>query len=151
MQCFILPVSLCRELETILCKFWWLNLKTKKGIHWCKWSTLCVPKAPVGKIGMKTNLRIRFFTCTSIESKILSPRGFYECELGSYPCFTWWIILGARNILEQGTRWKIGNGQMVNIWNDAWLSSPREGRVKIQHIDIIYTSVANLINKERIT
>lgn len=45
MQCFKLPVSLCQDLENIMYKFWWQNLKTYKGIHWCKWEKLCIPKA----------------------------------------------------------------------------------------------------------
>ncbi|KAA3479641.1 reverse transcriptase [Gossypium australe] len=33
-QCFVLPKSLCVELENILNWFWWRNFKTLKGIHW---------------------------------------------------------------------------------------------------------------------
>lgn len=33
MQCFKLPIILCQELEKLMSKFWWRNLKTYKGIH----------------------------------------------------------------------------------------------------------------------
>ncbi|KAA3461390.1 reverse transcriptase [Gossypium australe] len=33
LQCFKLPISFCQELESIMCKFWWRNSKTNKGIH----------------------------------------------------------------------------------------------------------------------
>lgn len=52
MQCFQLSVSLCRELENVMSRFWWRNLKTNKGIHWCSWKSLCIPKAQ-GGIGFK--------------------------------------------------------------------------------------------------
>ncbi|KAA3470979.1 reverse transcriptase [Gossypium australe] len=51
-QYFKLPISFCRELEKIMCKFWWRNSKTNKGIHWCKWSDMCIPKAN-GGLGFK--------------------------------------------------------------------------------------------------
>ncbi|KAA3469952.1 reverse transcriptase [Gossypium australe] len=35
MTCFLLPKSLCEELENIFAKFWWQHGKKKKGIHWC--------------------------------------------------------------------------------------------------------------------
>lgn len=35
MACFLLPKSLCTELEGLIAKFWWQKQKGKKGIHWC--------------------------------------------------------------------------------------------------------------------
>ncbi|GMI95677.1 hypothetical protein HRI_003237000 [Hibiscus trionum] len=34
MQCFLFPKSLCCSMESIMCKFWWRNNNTRKGIHW---------------------------------------------------------------------------------------------------------------------
>lgn len=39
MACFLLPKSLCNELEGIIARFWWG--KGKKGIHWCTWKEVC--------------------------------------------------------------------------------------------------------------
>lgn len=36
------------ELESIICKFWWWNSGSGKGIHWCRWGMLCNPKVKVG-------------------------------------------------------------------------------------------------------
>ncbi|KAG8491235.1 hypothetical protein CXB51_014390 [Gossypium anomalum] len=52
------------------------------------------------------------------------------------------------NILEDGIGWRIGNGRTVNIWNDAWILGPGDGKVEIQNIDNRYSKVANLINSE---
>ncbi|KAH1105952.1 hypothetical protein J1N35_009720 [Gossypium stocksii] len=48
MQCFKFPISFYHELENIMGKFWWQNFRSQKGIHWCKWEALCVPKADGG-------------------------------------------------------------------------------------------------------
>ncbi|KAA3487399.1 reverse transcriptase [Gossypium australe] len=49
-ECFNLHVSVCRELENFMCKFWWRNLRSCKGIHWCSWISLCIPKVHGGTI-----------------------------------------------------------------------------------------------------
>lgn len=41
MACFLLPRSSCKELESIVAKFWWQKGKGNKGIHWCTWENLC--------------------------------------------------------------------------------------------------------------
>ena len=51
MSVFKLPVSLCKDIEAMIRKFWWGQGETKK-IHWVKWSTLCSSKA-VGGMGFR--------------------------------------------------------------------------------------------------
>ncbi|TYH80252.1 hypothetical protein ES332_D03G120200v1 [Gossypium tomentosum] len=80
------------------------------------------------------------------------PKGnFMNAGLGTYPSYTWRSILGARYILEEGMGWRIGNGESVNIWNDKWLSGPGNGKIECQNIDIRYTRISDLINKEENT
>lgn len=33
MQCLMLSITLCCELKSLLCKFWWQNSNSSKGIH----------------------------------------------------------------------------------------------------------------------
>ncbi|XP_030939831.1 uncharacterized protein LOC115964710 [Quercus lobata] len=49
MNVFTLPVSLCKDIEAMIWKFWWGSGKGKK-IHWVKWSTLCSSKS-IGGMG----------------------------------------------------------------------------------------------------
>lgn len=51
MSVFKLPVSLCKEIETMIRKFWWGYGDSKK-IHWVKWSSLCSSKS-VGGMGFR--------------------------------------------------------------------------------------------------
>lgn len=48
MACFLLPKSLCVEIEGIFAKFWWQKSRDKKGIHWCTWKDLCSLKEDGG-------------------------------------------------------------------------------------------------------
>ena len=52
-----------------------------------------------------------------------------EAQLGNMPSYTWRSLLAAREILERGMRWSIGNGQKVRIWADRWLPTPHSFKV----------------------
>ena len=61
--------------------------------------------------------------------KILKARYFHNghlmtAALGSKLSFTWRSLWGARDIIEQGSRWLIGNGEKVRMWEDRWLPRP---------------------------
>ena len=51
MSVFKLPVSLCKEIETMIRKFW-RGYGNSKKIHWVKWSSLCSSKS-VGGMGIR--------------------------------------------------------------------------------------------------
>ena len=41
--------------------------------------------------------------------------------MGKRPSYIWRSILSAREVITRGSRWVIGNGRRVHIWNDRWL------------------------------
>ena len=51
MNVFKLPVSLYKDIEAMIWKFWWGSGEGKK-IHWVKWSTLCSSKS-IGGMGFQ--------------------------------------------------------------------------------------------------
>ena len=52
MACFKLPISLCHNLESMICRFFWGQKGDNRKIHWVKWSELCKPKTQ-GGMGFK--------------------------------------------------------------------------------------------------
>ena len=52
MACFKLPISLCNEIEILICKFFWGQRGDNRKIHWVKWLDLCKPKTQ-GGMGFK--------------------------------------------------------------------------------------------------
>ncbi|GMJ04391.1 hypothetical protein HRI_004108300 [Hibiscus trionum] len=59
MSCFLLPKTFCNELESIMARFWWQNIKHKQGIHWCLWSGLCQLKED-GGLGFRDMSKIQY-------------------------------------------------------------------------------------------
>ncbi|KAA3467407.1 reverse transcriptase [Gossypium australe] len=148
MQCFKFPIL------------------TNKGIHWCRWRDLCIPKAKGGlgfkdleffnlallvKHGWKILTQPYCLFARVMKSKYFSRGDFMNAKLESYPSFTWRSILGARHILDEGIGWRVGNGEEINIWNDAWKPEPKNGRIQCQTIDTRFTKVADLSDKESTT
>lgn len=108
-------------------------------------------KALLAKQGQKLTIQPNcLFSCV-LKAKYF-PRGdFISAHLGIYPSYTWRNIWGARNLIEEGTSWRIDNRLIVNIQNDVWVLGPSDGRLKFQNIDIWYTSVSDLIDIDTFT
>ncbi|XP_052477251.1 uncharacterized protein LOC128032614 [Gossypium raimondii] len=135
MQCFLLPKSLCRTLEGIMNRFWWMNNKTLKGIHWSSWDVLYKPKS-FGGLGFK-NL---FLFNKALFSEAV--------KVGSYPSFTWRSICSARDLISDGILWHVGNGASINIWNDPWLLGRENNRIPVIEIKPPWSTVNQLMNEE---
>ncbi|KAK5824540.1 hypothetical protein PVK06_019317 [Gossypium arboreum] len=54
---------------------------------------------------------------------------FLSMGLSSYPSLTWRGIVSARDLLEKGMGWRIGNRETMNIWNDHWIPRPGDGQL----------------------
>jgi hypothetical protein len=44
-----------------------------------------------------------------------------EASLGSKPSFAWKSILSAKELLQQGVIWRVGDGQNIKVWGDKWV------------------------------
>ncbi|KAK9992584.1 hypothetical protein SO802_027569 [Lithocarpus litseifolius] len=47
-----------------------------------------------------------------------------DAELGHNPSFMWRSLLAARDLIREGSLWKIGNGQSVQVNCNKWLPHP---------------------------
>ncbi|KAA3472916.1 reverse transcriptase [Gossypium australe] len=94
MACFLLPKTLCVEIESIMAKFWWQKGIGRKGIHWCEWRKLCELKEN-GGLGFRN-----------------------MCNL---PSLTWRSIWATKGLLQNGMGWRVGRGTEISVWEDHWI------------------------------
>ncbi|KAJ0018154.1 hypothetical protein Pint_10775 [Pistacia integerrima] len=136
MSCFLLPSSLCAELENTMARFWWGQRKDERIIHWLSWDNMFVRKAS-GRLGFK-NLRVFNLAMLAtqgwhllkeensllhklLKAKYFSGSDFLQAGLGRSLSYTWRGIWKAKKWVLEGCRWRIGVGITVNIWFDNWI------------------------------
>ncbi|CAA0843315.1 Ribonuclease H-like superfamily protein [Striga hermonthica] len=60
MSCFVIPISVCKEVCRLMARFWWQKGDNNgKGMHWLSWDNLAIPKDE-GGLGFKDLQLFRF-------------------------------------------------------------------------------------------
>ncbi|XP_062019293.1 uncharacterized protein LOC133735867 [Rosa rugosa] len=125
-------------------QFWWGKGGGARGIHWCSWEMLCGRKED-GGLGFrdlrpfnramlaKTVWRI-FWSKGSLVNDILQAKYFpntcfLNASLGTTPSTIWRGLLWGKQVIDSGSRWRIGDGQRVSIKEDRWLPCPTTFKV----------------------
>lgn len=66
---------------------------------------------------------------------------------GSSPSYAWRSIHNSLDVLRKGTRWRVGNGRRICIWEDKWLPTPTTYKVTSPPTDFEdFPMVASLID-----
>ncbi|GKV46603.1 hypothetical protein SLEP1_g53576 [Rubroshorea leprosula] len=137
MSLFLLPASLCTDLERIMNRYWWGGGEDEHKIHWMEWKKLATSKR-TGGLGFRAmrdfNLAMlgkqgwRLLTYPdSLAARLMKAKYFPRSDLlhaePKSPCsFTWRSIWYSAALLKQGCRRLIGDGRSTKIWGDPWLS-----------------------------
>lgn len=53
-----------------------------------------------------------------LKSRYFPHCSFLQATRGGSPSWIWSSLLAARPILQAGSLWQIGDGNLVNFWND---------------------------------
>jgi len=139
MGAFLIPTSLCEEIERMMNSFYWGFKKNgRRGINWMRWDKLTLHKSlgGLGFCNMETfNLSMlgkqiwKLLTNSSslltrvLKAKYFPLRDFLDASLGYNPSYTWRSLWSTQPLLTLGHRWKIGDGSKVNVWNMPWIRS----------------------------
>ncbi|XP_027121672.1 uncharacterized protein [Coffea arabica] len=144
MSCFKLPSRLCKELSSLLSNFWWGESNGKNKVHWCSWRKLTLSKnkgglgfkdlmafnvALLGKQVWRLITQPNLLISQVMRAKYFPRMSIFRCKVPNNASWLWRSLMGARGLVEQGTRRRIGNGNTTNIWDDGWIPGNRDGRV----------------------
>ncbi|KAA3453178.1 reverse transcriptase [Gossypium australe] len=139
MACFLLPKTLCSELESIIARFWWQKGHGQRGIHWCTWKELCKSKENGG---------LGFRSLDQFNIALLAKQGW--CLI-NYPdsLLAQRSIWATKKTLKEGLCWRIGNGEQVSIWNDCWIPGVNVNEIENRANNSELESVSNLIDSTK--
>ncbi|KAL0822904.1 hypothetical protein Bca101_046581 [Brassica carinata] len=141
MSCFKLPVSLCKQIQAILTRFWWDVKPDLRKMSWVSWDKLTLPKG-AGGLGFK---EIEVFNDAllakhtwrllknpnsllgqTLLNKYCLEEGIMECSDPNSASHGWRGILAGREIIKKGLGWVVGNGKSIRMWQDNWLATSQQ-------------------------
>lgn len=163
MSVFRIPFYLCDEIQHLFTKFWWSTNSSSKGVHWLSWKKLCKSKSE-GGLGFRDlssfNRALVAKQCwrlvsspNSLVSQVLQANYYRRCsfmdsKIGNKPSFIWRSLLWGREVIETGSRWRIGSGKDVFIYNHIWLPRPKTFKPFSPQSLPIQSKVADLIKEK---
>ncbi|KAL6201844.1 hypothetical protein ACLB2K_025556 [Fragaria x ananassa] len=146
MSCFKLPITTCKEFNSILSNFWWGSNQNGNKLHWKSWDLLCKPKE-AGGMGFRNlehfNMSLLAKQCwriiqepESLWVKVLKGRyfpnsSFFDAKKGYRASWSWSSLLEARDHFVGEGFWQVNNGIGNNIWKDCWLPPPEASAVRV--------------------
>jgi hypothetical protein len=140
MSCFDLTKTLCDQIGSMICRFWWAQQGNENKMHWLSWETLTRPKRE-GGLGFRDLFGFNMAMLAkqawhmlnepdSLCARVMKAKYFpnstiLEAQHMPGMSYTWRSILKGVKLLKEGIVWRVGDGTDIKIWSDPWL--PREG------------------------
>lgn len=137
MSCFKLPLSLCKQIQSALTRFWWDANPEKKKMCWVSWDTMALPKyagglgfrdietfndALLAKICWRLIKDPQSLLAQVLKGKYFRYQSFMDCSVPASASHGWKSILAGREVLRKGLGWAVGDGESIRVWGDSWLS-----------------------------
>jgi hypothetical protein len=145
MSVFMLPKALCRSLNSLMNRFWWGHNSDHRTLAWKSWSSMSVAKhnggmgfrnleifnlALLAKQGWRILQHPESLVAQVMRAKYFPDTAFMQASLGRNPSYAWRSIFKAKDLIEKGMLWRVGNGETIKIWGDRWL--PNFGPSRVQ-------------------
>lgn len=130
MSCFKLPMSLCKQIQAVLIRFWWDVKPEIRKMCWIAWEKLTLLKSD-GGLGFR---EIEVFNDAllakhawrllkdpnsllrqTLLNKYCTDRDLLSCSAPNSASHGWRGILAGREVLKKGLGWAIGNGTSINV------------------------------------
>ena len=131
----MLPVKTAKSIDTLHRNFFWRQQKDKNATPLIAWDTICTPKsrgglglrrtlplnkAFIAKLGWKILTEPTNYWVQLVTQKYLQGQSFFSCKPKPNDSPIWKHILLQRPLLQQGIRWKIGDGSKIFFWLHNW-------------------------------
>lgn len=139
MSIFKIPKQICEDINSVLARCWWGQLRNEGRVHWISWNRLCKSKK-MGGMGFRDlhafNLALLAKQAWKLvqqtdslfyriyKAKYFPTSTFLDAEMGHNPSYVWRSLLSAREVILAGSKWQVGNGETIKILSHEWLPHP---------------------------
>ncbi|XP_057246803.1 uncharacterized protein LOC130589540 [Beta vulgaris subsp. vulgaris] len=136
MSLFSIPEGILDDINSLCARFWWGGKGMEKKMHWVSWEKLCLPKsygrmgfrdlrtfnqALLAKQGWRLMCDVGGLAHQVMQARYFKNDNFVDARRGYDPSFVWRSIWGAKSLLLEGLKWRVGNGANIRVWDMAWL------------------------------
>jgi hypothetical protein len=137
MGCFDLTKSLCDQISSMICRYWWNQQEGTHKVNWLSWGKMIMQKSEGGlwfrdmhSFNIATLAKQGWRILQNPDSQcasILKAKYFWDTNcLKAQPkrrsSYMQRCILKGIEVLKKGLVWHIGNGDGIKIWSDPWLT-----------------------------
>ena len=82
-----------------------------------------------------------------LKAKYFPTCDFIHASIGNNPSYTWRSLISAQSLVNEGLRWRVGNGANIKVWQNKWLTWGLTYRVTSPRLFMsLDTKVADLID-----
>ena len=125
-------------------RFWWGQRQKESKIAWVNWKTMCKSKlrggmgfrnlqafnlAMLAKQGWRLLSNPHSLVARIYKAKYFPHDDVLNSQLGNNPSYAWRSIFNDLKVIKRGTRWRVGNGKVIHIWEDKWPPTPSTFKV----------------------
>lgn len=137
MSVFLLSLDITRNIEKSLTKFWWSTAQNNKSkINWMGWDRMTKHKnaggmgfrhfrdfnmAMLGKQLWKLATDTNSLVSRMYKAKYFANTDIFQASIGHNPSFIWRSLLEAKQMIFDGFRWRVGDGNDIRILDQPWL------------------------------
>lgn len=142
MSLLLIPGKICDKIEKRMNVYWWGGGRDKRGIRWMSWERMCEVKE-VGGMGFR---KLKDFNIAMLakqawrlinnvnplvtgimKAKYYANTDILNAKIGTNPSYMWRNIIAAQEVVMQGCRRKIGDGNDTYVWRSPWLLCENNG------------------------
>ena len=78
-------------------------------------------KALLAKQGWNLQMGSNSLVYRVFKAKYFPTCDFIHASIGNNPSYTWRSLISAQSLVNEGLRWRVGNGANIKVWQDKWL------------------------------
>lgn len=127
--------------------YWWGGTGDKRKIHWAKWDKLtgskmsggldfrdlnAVNEALLAKQVWRLLQEPNLLMFKVLKERYFPNRDFLQTQVKRSDSWLSKSWLGAKQLVDAGMNWRVGDGKRINIWDDRWLPNTTGEKVTSQ-------------------